>query len=299
MKLTYFRGDPPNFGDELNATMWDHLLPEGLLDEDESELFLGIGSILWGFLPKEPLKVVAGSGWAYSDPPDVHDGRWDVLWVRGPRTAAKLGLDPGLAITDAAVLLRRTPLPAAATGVGAAFMPHVDSIKRGDWEAVCRLAGLTYLDPRAPVEALIPLIRGASVVVTEAMHGAIVSDALRTPWIAITPIHPDHRAKWYDWSESLGIGLRAHQLPTSNAKELYTRLTGLAAQGRPSHLALAGPHMAPVNAVIRHRSAAALRKLVERVEPQLSRDDAIETATARCEEALADFVRRRGVTRAA
>ena len=63
MKLTYFRGDTPNFGDEINAIMWPHLLPHGFLDEDDSELFLGAGSILWGHLPKAPRKFVAGSGY--------------------------------------------------------------------------------------------------------------------------------------------------------------------------------------------------------------------------------------------
>lgn len=299
MKLTYFQGDPPNFGDELNATMWSHLLPEGFLDEDESELFLGIGSILWGSLPKAPLKVVAGSGWAYDEPPDVHDGRWDVLWVRGPRTAARLGIDPSLAVTDAAALLRRVPLPPAAPGVGIAFMPHVDSVRRGDWEAVCRLAGVTYLDPTAPVERLLGLIRGARVVVTEAMHGAIVSDVLRTPWIAITPIHPAHRDKWHDWSDSLGIGLRPHRLAASNAREAYTRATGLAGQGRPSHLALAGPHMAPVNLALRHRAARSLLRLAERSEPQLSDEGVLEAAVSRCEEALKGFLRRRGARQVA
>lgn len=291
MKLTYFQGDPPNFGDEINATMWDELLPSGFLDEDENTLFLGIGSILWDFLPKAPLKVVAGSGWGgYTEPPDVHDGSWNVLWVRGPRTAARLGLEPTAAITDAAVLMRRTTLPAAATGVGAAFMPHVDSVARGNWEAVCRLAGVTYLDPRAPVEGLLAQIRGAKVLVTEAMHGAIVADALRTPWIGVTPSHHVHRAKWLDWSESLAIDLRPHRLPGSNAKEIYTTLTGLWAQGRRSAVALGGRHMAPVNGALCHLAARALTRAVERVEPQLSRDAVIEEATSRCEERLARFV---------
>ena len=62
MKLTYYAGNPPNFGDEINATMWSHLLPRGFLDEEERELFLGAGSILWDYLPAASRKFVAGSG---------------------------------------------------------------------------------------------------------------------------------------------------------------------------------------------------------------------------------------------
>ena len=101
MKLTYYRGPTPNFGDDLNAFMWPGLLPNGFLDEDESELFLGIGSILWDYLPNQARKYVVGSGYGgYTAPPDIHDGSWDVIFVRGPRTAKILALSPEKAISD-------------------------------------------------------------------------------------------------------------------------------------------------------------------------------------------------------
>ncbi len=224
MKLTYFQGSPPNFGDELNATMWSHLLPKGFLDGDDKELFLGIGSILWDYLPKEPVKHVMGSGFGgYTAPPNVNDGSWNVAWVRGPITAARLGLDPKLAITDAAVLLRETPLPDPATGVGVAFMPHFESVSRGAWAQVCALAGVTFLDPRADPNWLLAQIRGAKTLVTEAMHGAIVADALRTPWVGVVPLHPSHRAKWDDWAQSLNVYLRQVEIGSSNLLEFYVR----------------------------------------------------------------------------
>jgi hypothetical protein len=81
------------------------------------------------------MKHVAGSGYGgYSAPPDVRDGNWNILWLRGPVTAQRLGVDPGLAICDAAILLRAIELPApcpASTGI--AFMPHFESAARGDW----------------------------------------------------------------------------------------------------------------------------------------------------------------------
>ncbi|NND43350.1 MAG: pyruvyl transferase [Boseongicola sp.] len=294
MKLTYFRHDPPNFGDEINTRIWPHLLPPGFLDDDESELFLGAGSILWGHLPKAPMKIVAGSGYGgYSGPPDMHDGSFRVIWVRGPLTATRLGLAPNLAIADAAVLLRNTPLPEPAPGIGVAFMPHFESVARGDWEAACRLAGVTFLDPTADTGTILAQIRGARLVISEAMHGAIVADALRTPWIGIRPIHAVHRMKWDDWSLALDVTLSLETAFPSNLLEAYTLATGFRGRGRRSTRLLRSSAAAPVNRVFREIAARRLRRLAERGTPQMSSDAAITQATERCMEALHGFVRTR------
>ena len=60
MRLTYFRGSVPNFGDELNAYMWPALLPPTFLDDDDTELFVGIGSIIGTQLPTGARKIVVG-----------------------------------------------------------------------------------------------------------------------------------------------------------------------------------------------------------------------------------------------
>ncbi len=295
MKLTYFQGDPPNFGDALNATMWTHLLPPALLDDREDALFLGIGSILWDYLPKEPRKIVAGSGFGgYTGAPDVHDGSWDILWLRGPLTAKALGVDPRLAITDAAVLLRATPLPAPAKSIGVAFMPHVDSIDRGAWAEVCKAADITFLDPRAPVNLTLAQIRGARVVITEAMHGAIVADALRIPWVPIVPFHPIHRAKWNDWAQSLDIALRGVTLPASTLRETWIARTGLQAAGRRSQFIFDSMLAQKCDTVTIARAAVALSRIAATASPQLSGDSAISRATDRALAALDDFVRRDG-----
>jgi succinoglycan biosynthesis protein ExoV len=294
VKLTYFRNTPSNFGDELNAIMWRELLPDGFLDEDEGELFLGIGSILWDHLPKGPIKHVMGSGFGgYTAAPDTHDGSWNVVWLRGPVTAERLKLDPRLAICDSAILLRAMTLPPPEEGTGVVFMPHFESAARGDWQRACALAGIGYLDPRDEVESLLARIRGARLMITEAMHGAIVADALRVPWIGIVPFFPQHRAKWEDWSRSLGFALRPATLPPSNLLETYTLLTGQPGKGRRSRTLFKAWPAAPVNMALVHRAAARLRRLAETVEPQLSPDAEITRATERSLEALDGFVRAR------
>jgi len=75
MKLTYFRGSVPNFGDELNTYMWPELLPRGFLDDEDHELFVGIGSIIGSHLPPDARKIVMGSGYGgYMGTPDLNDG---------------------------------------------------------------------------------------------------------------------------------------------------------------------------------------------------------------------------------
>lgn len=294
MKLTFFRGKAPNFGDELNPYMWPRLLPQGFLDEHEDELFVGIGSILLDTMPAAPLKHVMGSGYAgYTAPPPIHDGSWNVVFVRGPRTAAELGLPREAAISDSAILLRALELPSAAPSVGIAFMPHYESLDRGFWAEACRLAGVTLIDPRLEVEAVIAAIRGARLLITEAMHGAIVADALRTPWIPVLPIHARHHGKWLDWADSLAIELRPHRIRPTSLMELYVGISGGRGKidgraGRVSRSRLA----APANRLLTLRAAERLSQLAG-FEPQLSRDARIDEATTRAMDAVDRFVRSR------
>jgi hypothetical protein len=298
MKLVYFRGHVPNFGDELNPWLWPRLLPPAFLDQDESELFLGIGSILFDTYPAGARKAVMGSGYAgYTAPPPVHDGSWEVAFVRGPRSAAKLGLPPDKAVCDSAILLRALELPAPASGIGIAFMPHFESLERGFWAEACRMAGVTLIDPRDDVERVIAAIRGARMLITEAMHGAIVADALRTPWLGVVPINARHRLKWADWAEALAIGLRGRTLRPSSLMELYVGLSG----GRGKVEGRAGrvsrhPLAWPANRALTALAAERLAKLAKR-EPQLSNEARITEATERALAAVDAFVRSRAPVR--
>lgn len=236
MKLTFYKGDTPNFGDDLNNIMWDALVAPGFFDDNDDELFLGIGSILWDFLPKAPKKIVMGSGYGgYTDKPNLQDGSWDVAFVRGPRTAKSLNLDPKLAITDAAILTRFMNLPAQTKKYNVSFMPHWESISRGNWQRVCEHAGINYIDPTDPnVLASLQAIQQSELLITEAMHGAILADTLRVPWLALEPIFPLHRNKWFDWSESMSIDLKFNATPSSSIKDLWSHKTGKPGSGKRS-----------------------------------------------------------------
>ena len=293
MKLVFFRGKVPNFGDELNLYVWPALLPKGFLDDDESELFVGIGSIIGDHLPAASRKYVMGSGYAgYMGLPDVHDGTWDIRFVRGPNTARTLDIDPRLSICDSAILLRAMRLPAPAANVGVAFMPHYESLERGDWAEACRLAGITLIDATAPVETVLSQIRGARLLITEAMHGAIVADALRTPWIGAKPIYGGHHKKWLDWAGALGLDVRLNTLKPTSVLEYYIGRTGrggsLGKVGRFS----ASPLAKLPNAMLTASAARHLEAMAQ-LEPQLSSDANIENVTERALAAVDAFVRSR------
>lgn len=294
MRLTYFQGDVPNFGDELNATLWDELVPDGFLDDDESELFLGIGSILWDHFPAAPTKHVMGSGYGgYTPPPNLHDGSWNVIFVRGPRTAATLGIPAEKVISDSAILVRLLKKAQPKSRSRVAFMPHFLSLDRGAWSETCALAGVRYIDPTKSVSDILSDIVSTDVLITEAMHGAIVADALRTPWIAVQPFGQEHHMKWLDWAESLGISLRRQPLTPSTSVEQYIKLTnGKARPGGPVRRTLQSPLAVPADYIFRHRAAASLQKLA-RLEPQLSDDSRISIATERAATDLDGFVRSR------
>ena len=294
MKLFYFRGKVPNFGDELNTYVWPALLPKGFLDDDPNELMLGIGSIIGNHLPAAARKFVVGSGFAgYMGHPDMHDGTWEVEFVRGPKTTAILELPPEKAICDSAVLLRAMKLPPPVDGIDIAFMPHYESLERGAWRDACRMAGITLIDPTLEdVETILAQVRGARLLITEAMHGAIVADAVRTPWIGAKPIFRGHHMKWQDWSQALGIDLRMHTLKPTSMLELYIGTTGRGGEGGKIGWLNRTPVAAIPNRVLTQIAAQHLTRLADE-EPQLSADSRIEEVTERAAAALDRFVRSR------
>ena len=279
MQLQYFRGNKPNFGDELNTWLWPKLLP-GLLDDDSSVLFLGIGSILGDQYDVKAKKVVFGTGFvpSYNNVPNVHTGDWDIFFVRGPRTARELGIPEELGIGDSALLIRAVDLirPKEASDIG--FMPHWESLPRGNWEKSCVLAGTRLIDPTKPVNEVLGDLLGCKLLVTEAMHGAIVADALRVPWVPVLPLDGVHRQKWFDWAEALGISLDSHRLWPSSIEEAKLTLV------RRRHLhrlasVLSLPAVSGLSTTaLTHLAAHRLDRMTRR-PPCLSHDDTVDRAT--------------------
>ena len=154
-------------------------------------------------LNNDAQKLVFGAGVGYFGLPKL-DPRWRFYFVRGPRSAEALGLDKSVAITDAAIALRLVR-GAATGGTRVVFMPHHLSAEYADWRSIAAEAGLGFVDPRDDVDRVLRELDGASLVVTEAMHGAILADVLRVPWVPVSAYAHINSFKWGDWTDSVEL----------------------------------------------------------------------------------------------
>jgi succinoglycan biosynthesis protein ExoV len=218
MRLHYYDAQP-NFGDALNEWLWDALLP-GCWDPSDGIHFSGIGTIIGGSMPKAKHWVVFTSGVGYGKLPDRFDvSSWSIVSVRGPLTARTLGLPPKAAVTDGALLLaslsQYAPL-AERDRDGIVFVPHYSSDRLGRWREVCERVGVEHLSPTLPSREVIERIRRARLVLADAMHAAIVADALRVPWIPMVTSPQISTFKWLDWTRSMELPYRPCHLPPSN-----------------------------------------------------------------------------------
>ena len=226
MQLYYFKGSRPNFGDDLNPWLWPRLLNHDLFNDDDRELFLGIGSILYDSFPNDRKKIVFGSGYGgYTNLP-VIDETWEFRFVRGKITAGLLNIDENLAFGDSAILVRSCVAMNGDKKHGISFMPHWESTLYGAWDRVCEAAGIHFIDPCAATEDVLDDIVSSEVLIAEAMHGAIVADALRVPWIPVKPIQEQHQMKWHDWASALDLRISAYDIPGSSLTEFITGKLG-------------------------------------------------------------------------
>ena len=219
MKLVRYRASP-NFGDDLNDVVWPRMLPSRVLEAPDLVL-LGIGTVLdRSYVPCVPPRqrvVVLGSGTGYGPAPRDLE-RFEFLAVRGPLTAGLVGC-PDAVATDGAALVALLPdLAARATDPrNVLFMPHHDSVADGNWELAAKRAGTVFVDPRWPVERSLAFFASARLVIAEAMHAAVVADALRIPWVPAVGSPDVLGFKWLDWTASLRVPLEWARLPPSSA----------------------------------------------------------------------------------
>jgi Polysaccharide pyruvyl transferase len=287
MQLYHWRGAVRNFGDELNTVLWPRLLPN-FFDADPAELFLGIGSVLDVQHDMTAVKLVAGAGYGGYQAPPVLDANWIVHWVRGPRTARLLGLPEALGLGDPAMLL---DVPGNGCTGSIGFMPHFESLTRGAWAEAASAAGVTLIDPRDDPAEILAAIGNCRVLLSEAMHGAIVADAMRVPWVAPRPLVPVHRAKWYDWADALALQIRFRPLAASSLPERL-HASPLASPNRVHRLLdLASPILAGAERGRFIEQAAQSLATAAAATPQLSAAGALDRCRARMLERL-DALRR-------
>lgn len=222
LEIFYYRQNS-NFGDHLNAWMWDALVP-GLSSMPSTYMLCGIGTLLSDLMPAQRRWLVVGSGTGYSPPPDLQRGEWKFACVRGPLTARAMGLPESTAVTDSAILIAAAPdgtgqaLPAEQRE-GVIFIPHWKQLRFGRWREVCDAAGVEFVSPLQDSRKVLAHIRRAKLMLADAMHAAICADTLRVPWVALSISSENHSFKWLDWTLGMQVDYRPHRLPPSSFLE--------------------------------------------------------------------------------
>lgn len=288
MKLFYCDVPNGNFGDDLNTWLWPQLMPGAFEDmvrfwpkepkvvdvsNPQDTLFVGIGTLIIKEVPTLQRKLVFGSGTSGLELP-VLDDRWEFHCVRGPLTASALGLPPEMAIADAAILVRLLPPVETSRIYRASFIPHYCQAQSGAWQKICAATGVQFIDPRWSPAKVIKAISQSQMVIAEALHGAIVADALRVPWVAVSSKHHIQDFKWRDWCASIGETYDPISIP-------------------PIWKPQAGVKSAIINPLKMAHGAFMLSGLGRRA--RLSSERRIENLTDRLVEALKGFARKQDV----
>lgn len=195
-----------NFGDTLNLWLWPKLIPEMINSKDQG-LLIGIGTVINEGLSNFTEKIaILGSGVGYGNFLKNTD-KYNIYCLRGPRTASALNVDPRLAVTDAAILIRscyKSNHRVEENQKFPAFMPHWQT-PQSPWQDACEALGIEYIAPDKSVEEILGQLANAKFVIAEAMHGAIIADAMRVPWLAVSTRPSINSFKWLDWCESLHL----------------------------------------------------------------------------------------------
>ena len=287
MAIHYFRDHVTvhrsrNFGDDVNPFLLGAIFPRALIDSPTICL-IGIGTILNDALLDKVTqfrrKIVFSSGVGYGAvSPHRFDDSWQFSCVRGPHSAEKLALPAERAICDGAILLRRyfAPLPESRRA-GIVFIPHINT----SWVAgqvlgeICTSLRMRYLSPDCEETQFIDGVRAARLVITEAMHGAILADTMRVPWIA-TRLYFHEAFKWRDWFASLELPYRCEPLKPS----LWNAPGGIVGL-------LKRPYQRAKTWLLRAR----IRAIAHETRPNLSCDRVLEDRIARLDERIDEIKR--------
>lgn len=125
--------------------------------------------------------------------------------MRGPYTAKELGVSQDLVITDSALLIRQVEEPVYNMSGDIGFIPHYASCRTADWDNIAKEAGLRFISPEWSVDKFLSELKKCKLVLAEAMHGAIVADALRIPWQPIILGAHVNQIKWQDWLDTIEL----------------------------------------------------------------------------------------------
>lgn len=213
MNLKYFKAEKGNFGDELNPFIFNRLLkcisqPDNYSDID----FYGIGTLIDRRIDETRRTVLFGTGIR-----DIcrtyNQMNWNIFFLRGPVSANIL---KAKCITDSAyaiLLLDNFPdsVPCHKKKYPISIIPHYRHMNYINWTYITQHVDINIIDPQQPVETVIAQINQSKKIIASAMHGAIMADICRVPWVRLRmEVIPAESffisdLKWTDWLSSLSL----------------------------------------------------------------------------------------------
>jgi succinoglycan biosynthesis protein ExoV len=212
MKLKYMRPSVGNFGDDLGIILFNKLFGKVFSNNRYEDVdFYGIGTIITGQTGTNNPCVIFGSG-VREFAPSFRKDQWDVFFLRGPVSSNILGFNGDKVITDAAYACRVVSdiIPSADTRDKISVIPHWSQMDIIDWAYVEEHSEVHVIDPRRSVNQVLNDIVGSKKIIAAAMHGAIMADVCRVPWIRLKLEVAQHETlmfnlKWHDWLYSIGM----------------------------------------------------------------------------------------------
>lgn len=220
MKIYAYRAPRGNLGDDLNHWLWPRLLSPEFLARPGT--FIGIGSVLhhdhFRHLPPDQPALVFGAGCrGAASPLNGPHPPLDIRALRGPLSSRALGVDPSTSVIDGAYALQFTPeypaLRQLSSQHNCTLIPYFRSSQLAYYSLIGAVHGYSvlYSDQYGSISSALRHIARSRVVLAESLHGAILADCLRIPWMRIQFYlqRPSEREtgdfKWEDWRQSLGI----------------------------------------------------------------------------------------------
>lgn len=209
MEVFYHRGKTANVGDDLNAVLWDRLLP-GLRAIDTAEWLLGIGTILDERVNElKGRKIVMGSGYR----PGKHASRLlthDIQFpaVRGHLTAQHFGLPEDAAVCDPGFLVGQFWPTREVWAKRVGFVPHTYTETRSSISAAVTAVGIDVISPSLPVDEFMHKLASCERVYCESLHAAIFADALRVPWARVrlsSHFYEGLRVADFKWRDAFSV----------------------------------------------------------------------------------------------
>lgn len=241
MDLCYFHSEKRNFGDDLNPYILEHFIPN-FKDLGDDTVIYFIGTILFdGFVGEKKIqnfadkrKIILGSGVRFINNPPTIDAKWDIRFLRGPLSSLTLANNCNNYITDPAYLVRELPVFADLPKnkkYEISLMPHFLSLDKIDWKKLCDKYEVNFISPSDKnIDFILSEIAQSEVLITEAMHGAIIADALRVPWKRfkwyshVCESEMVSEFKWSDWLFSMNLKHSFYSLPYNKiVKEIDKR----------------------------------------------------------------------------